>query len=210
MFRAPGNRELVLGFALKELLVIAAVSALSLYVIVAELTRARHRSKAICCNCNLKQIGLSFPTWELDHMNLFPMGLSTNFGGALEDLTAGRMFRLFQVMSNELSTPQVLTCPADSRRPAQNFGPGFVSSNLSYFVGIPSNSDNPQMFLSGDSFFPQSAPQPTQFQFVGALGQTCPTATIFRARNLFRVTVRNGRCRAAFSHPELVGEVKRT
>ena len=30
---APGNREHVLGFALKELLVIAAVSALSLYVI---------------------------------------------------------------------------------------------------------------------------------------------------------------------------------
>jgi len=50
MFRAPGNREHVLGFALKELLVIAAVSALSLYVIVAELTSARHRSKAICCN----------------------------------------------------------------------------------------------------------------------------------------------------------------
>jgi prepilin-type processing-associated H-X9-DG protein len=64
-------------------------------------------------------------------------------------------------MSNELTTPKILFCPAEtdtSRIQADAFSIGwqpnqrlFLSnSNLSYFVGIVSNETNPQMILGGD------------------------------------------------------------
>src|SRR6185312_5046570 len=58
----------------------------------------------------------------------------------------------FQVMSNELSTPWILICPAESdrlRARATNFD--FLSnSNLSYFIGVDANETNSQMILYGD------------------------------------------------------------
>jgi len=59
-------------------------------------------------------------------------------------------FKHFQVMSNELNTPVILVCPRDSRRSAKDFRTGFSNTNVSYFVGLVTNDDNPQMFLSGD------------------------------------------------------------
>ncbi len=143
--RAP---EAAIG--LKEVLVILAVTVLLACMIAVSWRNAARRSKDICCNCNLKQVGLGFRTWELDHTHLYPIAVSTNFGGTLEYLATSEVFRHFQVLSNELSTPVVLVCPQDSRQPATAFDPGFANANLSYFIGIVSNSDNPQMFLSGD------------------------------------------------------------
>ncbi len=97
----------------------------------------------------MKQIGLSFRTWELDHNDLCPMAVSTNRGGTLEFIGAGEVFRHFQIMSNELSTPVVLVCPSDNRKPVKNWA-GFSNSNVSYFVGIDACSQFPQMFLEGD------------------------------------------------------------
>jgi len=114
------------------------------------LNNARIRSQSICCNCNLKQVGLAFKTWAIDHTNSFPMEISTNIGGTRECTATGEVFRHFQVMSNELSTPKVLICPRDSRRFASAFGTSFVNSNMSYFIGIDAKDTEPQAFLSGD------------------------------------------------------------
>jgi hypothetical protein len=65
-------------------------------------------------------------------------------------ISAAEVFRWFGVMSNELSTPLILVCPADNRTPAKDFGPGFTNHNLSYFVGIDATDSNPQGFLAGD------------------------------------------------------------
>lgn len=78
------------------------------------------------------------------------MNISTNFGGTLEYVILGETFRHFQAMSNELNTPVILACPADSRRPATDFTAGFSNTNLSYFVGLDATESLPQMFLSGD------------------------------------------------------------
>ena len=138
------------AFALKELVVIVMVGAALLCVLVVELSKARQRSRSVCCNCNLKQIGLSFKLWEGDHKNAFPMAVSTNFGGTAEYLVTGMTFRHLQVMSNELSTPIILVCPSDFRRPMQDFSHGLGNSNVSYFVGLVTNSESPQSFLAGD------------------------------------------------------------
>lgn len=158
----PGNLQLAcnsfdqakprVGFTLIELCVTLAIVAAIAAVVIGGLGRAATRAKSICCNCNLKQIGLAFRTWALDHTNLYPMGVATTFGGTLEYLTTGETFRHFQVMSNELSTPFILVCPQDVRIPLKSFTQGFANSNLSYFAGIVTNDESPQMFLSGDRF----------------------------------------------------------
>jgi hypothetical protein len=138
------------AFALKDLVAILVIGALLIGVAVVVFAKTRQRARAICCDCNLKQVGLAFKTWALDHNNLFPMCVSTNFGGTREYVTNGEIFRHFAVMSNELSTPVVLVCPEDSRKPAHSFDRTFSNKNLSYFVGVDANNDAPQMFLSGD------------------------------------------------------------
>ena len=58
---------------------------------------------------------------------------------------------VWQMMSNELSTPKILLCPADTRPYcATNFSTGFSDANISYFVNLDAVETYPQMILIGD------------------------------------------------------------
>jgi prepilin-type processing-associated H-X9-DG protein len=104
----------------------------------------------ISCISNLKQIGIAYRLWEGDNNGKYPMAVSVTNGGAMELVATGNITACFQVMSNELSTPKILLCPADTRRVwATNFST-LNSSNISYFVGLDAAETKPQMFLSGD------------------------------------------------------------
>jgi hypothetical protein len=83
------------------------------------------------------------------------MFVSVTNGGAMESIATGNVAACFQVMSNELSTPKILVCPADAdRTPATNFTTDFNNSKISYFVGMDvTNEINPQKILSGDDNF---------------------------------------------------------
>ena len=63
------------------------------------------------------------------------MAVSTDKGGTMEFNTGADTFRHFQVMSNELSTPRILICPADTRAITNNFA-RLNNQNVSYFVGL--------------------------------------------------------------------------
>jgi competence protein ComGC len=136
-----------------EVLVVITITALLIILLLPRLATAKRTAERITCNGNLKEIGLSFKVWEGDHTNLYPMSISTNFGGTLEYVPTAEIFRHFQVMSNELSTPKILVCPADVRQPAKDFGSTFGNTNISYFVGVDAVDPEPQMFLSGDENF---------------------------------------------------------
>ena len=105
----------------------------------------------VLCVTNLKQIGLAYYVWAYDHNGKFPMQVSVADGGTME-LNNGRNAWLnFLVLSNELSTPKILWCPADKDRvAATDFTAGFSAKNISYFVGLDAGTNHPQMFLSGD------------------------------------------------------------
>jgi hypothetical protein len=114
------------------------------------------QAQAITCANNLKQIGLSFRTWAIDHDDHFPFNLSTNAGGTLEFCAMGsdgfdRNAALhFQVVSNELSTPKLLVCPEDrSRKPATGFQ-SIQASNVTYRLhsGTNLNESNPTAVLA--------------------------------------------------------------
>jgi prepilin-type processing-associated H-X9-DG protein len=148
------------AMTLIELFVVLAVIAVLATLLLPALKRAHERADRIQCNNNLKQTGLSFRIWEGDHTNLYPMAVSTTNGGTMEFITGPNVFRHFQVMSNELSTPWIMICPAESdpaRFRATNFN-SFNNSNLSYFIGVEASETNPQMILCGDRSFTNGLP----------------------------------------------------
>jgi prepilin-type processing-associated H-X9-DG protein len=131
-----------------EALLVIAVVVLVGMAVLSRLSRSSRPAPGINCSNNLKQVGVAFRTWSLDHHDLYPMAMSTNTGGTRE--LRAEAFRHFQIISNELSTPAVVQCPKDSRKPAHDFDHDFSNANVSYFVGLNAPMDQPQWFLSGD------------------------------------------------------------
>jgi len=137
------------GFTLVGLIIIVAVLAILAAMLLPALASAKRKAKRINCVNNLKQDGLAFRLWEGDNGDKYPMAVSMNKNGTMEYAEDGNAFRHFQVMSNELSTPKILVCPADDRIPAANFAK-LKNQNVSYFVGLDAEETRPQMLLTGD------------------------------------------------------------
>jgi prepilin-type N-terminal cleavage/methylation domain-containing protein len=143
------------GFTLIELLVIIAVFAIFLGLFDWGVPPGQKRkAQHVACISNLKQIAITYRLWENDNNNLYPMAVSVTNGGAMEPLASGNVAAGFLVMSNELSTPKILWCPADADGvPAANFS-NLNNSNISYFTGLDiTNETSPQRLLTGDDNF---------------------------------------------------------
>jgi prepilin-type N-terminal cleavage/methylation domain-containing protein len=137
------------GLALYEVLVTIAVMAILAVIILLGLSGHPSPAPRAQCINNLKQVGLAYRLWPNGQSDKWPMDVSINHGGTMEFTTGADTFRHFQVMSNELSTPKILVCPADTRAYASDFI-RLKNQNVSYFVGLDANDSNPQMLLSGD------------------------------------------------------------
>jgi hypothetical protein len=157
--RSPGQYGGA-GFALAGLIMGYVGLVVTLVILPAlllpALARAKGKAQEISCRNNMKQIGLAFRVWAIDNDGNYPFNLSTNKGGMMELSARGmdgfdsNAARIFQAMSNELSTPKVLVCPADSKRqPALDFQ-SLQPANVSYRVysGTNVNENNPQEVLA--------------------------------------------------------------
>jgi len=145
----PNNRTS--AFNLVELLAVILVLALVGVFFLLPRPRVNNSARRINCVNNLKQVGLSFRLWAVDHSDKYPMQVPATYGGAMESANSGIVFSTFQVMSNELGTPKVIACPADANRiAATNFTTDLNSSKVSYFVGLDADETSPQMLLAGD------------------------------------------------------------
>jgi prepilin-type N-terminal cleavage/methylation domain-containing protein len=138
------------GFSLIEVLVVVAVVLTLGFFLLTSQGRARARFYRISCSNQLRSMGLAFKTWGVDNEIRYPWHVPTIEGGAMEAANAGNLAFVFQVMSNEVSTPKVLICPADRQRvPATNFVT-LRNTNISYFVGLDATNATRSAFLLGD------------------------------------------------------------
>jgi prepilin-type processing-associated H-X9-DG protein len=142
------------ALTLVEVLVIITVLAIVAAVILPGLSTNRIPSTKIACVNNLHQIGTAFKIWPPGEIGTYPMQVSVTRGGAKELVTTGNVAAVFFLMSNELVTPRILVCPADSGRiAATNFFSDFNNGKISYFIGLDADEDYPQRILSGDDNF---------------------------------------------------------
>ena len=111
----------------------------------------KNEAQMIVCVSNLKQVGQSFQIWGGDHNNQYPFNSSVTNGGTMELANGKNAWINFFVMSNQLTAPKVLDCPADAKRlpPATNFSSQLIG-HISYFVGLDATETDPQSILSGD------------------------------------------------------------
>ncbi len=120
------------------------------------LSKAKNRAQSINCMNNMKQIGQSFKQWALDNGDQYPFNVNASKGGTLESCNPGsdgfdrNAAMHFQVMSNELNTPKILVCPADSSKAAATDFQTLQAANVSYLVRSGTNiSDTfPQEILA--------------------------------------------------------------
>ena len=103
---------------------------------------------------------------------------------------------MFLVMSNELSTPKILFCPAEwessYRQAASSFARDTTTTannvlytndlNVSYFLGVDAQETNPQMFLTGDHNLGGNANPPTT-PYCGAPYSYNPSYAIYLGTN---------------------------
>lgn len=142
------------GLTLFETLVVVALLVFLIALLLPPMEWVHRPHHYANCMNNLKQDGLAFRIWEGDNNDKYPMAVSVTNGGAMEFDLTGNPLWVFQVMSNELSTPKILTCPEDGDHEcATNFGPALTAKNLSYFVKVDATEASPQDIMSGDDNF---------------------------------------------------------
>jgi prepilin-type processing-associated H-X9-DG protein len=136
------------SFSLRD----ALFTVIVVVILIVVLAPARVRDHpTLSCSSRMKQIGLAFQIWAGDNDGHFPMAAYTNAIGDPAFTNSADAFRYFQAMSNEISSPKILICPADKERTAAtNFTSDLNSTRISYFVGLNADEAFPQSFLAGD------------------------------------------------------------
>ncbi len=129
--------------------VVGVVSAL-ICLLILQYRPSTKMASYINCKVKLLQIGMAFSDFSKEHNNHLPMLISTNQGGSLEySATPDYTYQHFKAISRQLGPTHYLICPQDTRRAATNWE-NLANTNVSYFIGLDSERDNPMAIIAGD------------------------------------------------------------
>lgn len=141
--RRQVRRTKCAGITRTELLATLAILALLILVIFPAMATSRPRSGRITCANNLRQIGMAMQMWGSDNNDRPPFEVPVVDGGTYRHPLAPNTWLHFAWLSNELRTAQILFCPSDVGKPAQDFSgdpdtgylhPNFANRATSYFL----------------------------------------------------------------------------
>lgn len=136
------------GFSLLELAILVAVIAIIAAVLLPVLAnRQNRRPPGLKCVNNLKNVGLAFRIYATDNNDQLPgLSLASN----APNLASIKIADIYQLLSNELSTPKILVCPADPDRVEASDFSNLTSKNISYFTSLTAVETKPASILGGD------------------------------------------------------------
>ncbi len=140
------------AFTRTEIVAVVSVLAVLTALAVPWLVDVRKKALRIGCVSRLKNIGLSFRIFATDRTNKFPWQLTADLGGTSGYTSdVAQTWRHFLPISNELSTPVILRCPADHERPKTTSFSAFNGNHqLSYFIGMGASELAPDSIMAGD------------------------------------------------------------
>ena len=141
------------AFTLLELLIVLVVIAILAGLFLPFGMSPRRKAARIQCVNQLKNIGLGLRIFPKDQDGHFPWQISTNQGGSREYLENPTLaWPHFHALSNELSMPSILICPADRGvLKGKTWATTRTNRALSYFLGLQAREEQPSSILAGDS-----------------------------------------------------------
>ena len=151
--------------AFTRLELVACLAAIALFgaVILPTIASSASRGDRVVCFSNLRQIGVAYGQFGLEHDDRMPWRVSTSQGGNMDHPLKSNLALQISAISNLLTTPKVLTDPADERiglRAANNWGTGsggllsLGNNAISYFLGLDGSFRVPGSILAGDRNLP--------------------------------------------------------
>jgi prepilin-type processing-associated H-X9-DG protein len=171
MDKIPVPQSTDTSHAFTRLDLIASLAAVVLFVaiIVPALANSNSRSDRVACMSNLRQIGVAYTHFGLEHNDLPPWYVSSrdggtaDYNGGIPGLAArNQLYVQFSVLSNSLPSPRYLADPSDLRAELKVARSWSLDSDgglyhinhrqrsISYFIGLRGTFRTPRYVLAGD------------------------------------------------------------